>query len=228
MGVTQGSGPVTARLRTIGVALPALVVATALALASSLGLPGCSWLDPGESVTVLGDSITALGGPVMDEQLGPRYALEVDGQFGATVADRLPAARDLAAGAPDQVVLNLGTNDVVHGGDLTDSVRNLDAMVALFADARCVHVVTVNTNVTLDGESFPSRAEQLNRAIEALPAAHPNVDVVRWDQMQQAAVDAGGSPTALTTDGVHPTDEGQRLLVAAYGDALRKCPRKQQ
>lgn len=220
MGDRRGSGVVPLR------PWPAVVVAAALVgvLCSGAVLSGCA-LFGGERVTVFGDSITSLGANVMEEQLGGEYSLDIDGVFGATIADRLAAASEAAATGPDQVVINLGTNDVVHGAAIDAAARDLDAMVGLFGDADCVHVVTLNTNVTVDGERFTEPAEELNRAIEALSEAHPNVDVVRWDLIQQAAVDDGGGSTALTSDGVHPTDEGQRLLAEAYDDALGSCPR---
>jgi lysophospholipase L1-like esterase len=187
--------------------------------AALLAVAGCG--NDGDPVFVLGDSITALGDPVLHETLAT-YDLNIAGKFGDTIEGRMAAAQLGAASKPRQAIINLGTNDVLDGVAPATSAAAIDQMVAMFADARCVHVATINRNLDQHGNRPVAAIDALNAAIEALPDQHDNVDVIRWDEIQADAA-ADGNPAALTIDGVHPDDAGQQALVDAYADALDGC-----
>jgi hypothetical protein len=187
---------------------------------TTLAVVGCG--NDGDPVFILGDSITALGDPVLHETLSA-YNLNVAAKFGDTLEDRVAAADLGAASKPTQVVINLGTNDVLKGVDPATAAATLDQMVSKFADANCVHVVTINRNLDQRGNRPVAAIDALNAAIEALPDQHDNVDIVRWDEIQGDAAEEAGNPTALTSDGVHPDDPGQKSLADAYADALDGC-----
>jgi lysophospholipase L1-like esterase len=191
----------------------------ALLSAALLVLVACG--NDGDPVFVLGDSITALGDAQLHQTLSG-YQLNVAGKFGDTLEDRVAAARLGAASKPRQVIINLGTNDVLKGIDPATSAATLEQIVSMFSGAKCVHVVTINRNLDQRGNRPVAAIDALNAAIEALPDAHDNVDVIRWDEIQSDAA-GDGNTTALTSDGVHPDDPGQKALADAYSDALDGC-----
>jgi len=177
----------------------------------------------GDSVVVFGDSITEFGEGHLGLELGSTYGLIVDGDFGARVGDRVqPAAQHADA---DQVIVNLGTNDVVVGTPL-DKVRlAMDALLDELSDVECVHVVTVSGNLLSDGVLLPDAGREVNRMIAAAASGRPNVDLLHWDRIQQAAALRRGDPQALTFDGIHPDDDGLRVLAESYDGVLADCGR---
>jgi lysophospholipase L1-like esterase len=98
-------------------------------------------------------------------------------------------------------------------------------MVDDFRTAKCIHLVTVNTNMhPLNNPNTHDGAVALNNAIHNLARANDNVDVIDWNAINGDAVDSS-HPNGLTFDGVHPTNDGQRQLSSAYDDALEHCGR---
>ena len=179
--------------------------------------------DARPTVAIVGDSITEQGESILEDGLSDDWRLLIDGRSGFTVAEQLPAARDLADGDPVQVVVNLGTNDVTKGNDLGQSVADLAEVVASFPDAACVHLVTINEGIRLAGVSLGDRSSQLNRAMVALAAADPRIHVIDWSAVV-AADEAGDQPDGpIVNDTVHPTTRGQRVLTALYAEALAAC-----
>lgn len=176
-----------------------------------------------ETVAVIGDSITYQGRTVIEEVLGDDYVVLVDGRSGFRVGEQLPAAEKLALGVVDQVIIELGTNDVMQGWDLDRSGSDLRGIVELFSQTRCIHLVKVDESISsLDGEAG-SRARRLNAVMDEIAASESRVSVVDWPTVvQRYEVDNPGRE--ITYDGVHPTEEGQQLLVEAYRDALASCP----
>lgn len=174
----------------------------------------------GARVTVLGDSITALGTNQIERSLGDRYDLAVSGVFGDRTDQRLQAAKLQAALRPTDAIINLGTNDVLQHRQTAGIVRNLETLVETYASVgtRCIYLVTINTHLDQDGNQPHQAAVELNDAMEQLAERTGGVSLIRWDEIVDDAL-----PEQLTFDGVHPNDEGQRRLVDAYGAALRNC-----
>lgn len=194
-------------------AVATLVVAAVLA---------SSCATTGDRVAILGDSITALGEARLRDELGADHDLTIDGKFGARTDQRVQAAQAQAATNPHQVVINLGTNDVLQGRAPDAIARNLELLIAIYRGASCVFLVTINTHLDQNGNRPQQPAIDLNAAMERLAETDDRVELIRWDRIQDDAVDAQ-HPLGLTTDGVHPSDEGQRELAAAIGDALAGC-----
>jgi lysophospholipase L1-like esterase len=119
------------------------------------------------------------------------------------------------------VVINLGTNDVVQGWPIDQSAAGLEQIVSLFPDANCIHLTTVSEFMPDRTSTTEADAIALNDAIRTMAATNPQIRIVDWNEIvaeqQAAGVD-------LTSDGVHPTDEGQQLLVDAYEESMLACP----
>ena len=175
-------------------------------------------------VAIVGDSITEQGEAVLNEVLGSRWPLEIDGRSGYTIVEQQPAATALADRDPTQVIVNLGTNDVWHGGDLTTSASDLATLVATFAGATCIHLVTINESMVPNGISLGARAAEVNQAIRDLAARDPRIHLIDWSAAV-AADQSGPQPYGpIVGDSIHPTKRGQLVLAQLYADSLAACP----
>jgi len=191
-------------------------MATTVLTVVALAMSGCARV--GDRVTVLGDSITALGQNQMEHTLGDTYDLSVSGVFGARTDQRLQAAQLQAALNPTRAIINLGTNDVLQHRATNEIAANLVRLIGIYHEADCVYLVTINTHLDQDGNRPQRAATDLNAVMERIVAQNSQLRLIRWDQMIDRA-----APRQLTFDGVHPTPEGQRLLADAYATALRRC-----
>lgn len=196
------------------------VLATVVVLATR---SGPSEVDLRPTVAIVGDSITEQGESALRQVLGDDWRLTIEGRSGATIAEQLPAARRVASGLPSQVIVNLGTNDVMRGDDLGRAADDLQEVVAAFPEATCIHLVTVNEGIVWDGEPAAARAEELNRSMTELAAAEPRVDVIDWSAVV-AAYEAGDQADGpILTDTIHPSPRGQLALASHYAEALAAC-----
>jgi lysophospholipase L1-like esterase len=179
----------------------------------------------GDSVALIGDSITDWNDGPLTDALGEPYSLSIAATAGAQVAELMGRATQLAATTPDQVIINLGTNDMTAGRSADDTIADIDAMIRLFPQAECVHVVTINTHMrTLRDRADVERVEELNRAIRALPERFENVGVVAWDEIIDADWNDNPPVGTLTEDTIHPTTPaGRARLVDLYADTLDGC-----
>ncbi|MCZ7631763.1 MAG: SGNH/GDSL hydrolase family protein [Microthrixaceae bacterium] len=191
-----------------------------------VAVPSC--VDAGERVAVLGDSITALDAGALEEDLGDDYRFSISGTPGATADQVLPEAQELAQRSFDQVIINLGTNDVLQWGSPEQAVAAIAQYVVMFDSARCVHVVTVNENMQnqLDGRSTSDGARELNDALRAFAETQDHVTVIDWNAAAEQSLNGAEPPSStLTSDSIHPTPEGNQVLNGLYGDALGGCAR---
>ena len=179
--------------------------------------------DPTDDVVIIGDSITEQAEPLLLEELQPASVVKVRGRGGYRIEQMEPYAVEAAAADPEQVIVNLGSNDVLLSWPLDRSVEAYKRLLGYFDDARCVHLVTVNQGFqsTVD-EGLAFRALLLNNQIRVL-AASAGARVIDWSKMV-ADYEAAGSPYGpITSDSVHPTELGQKMLADAYREGLRTC-----
>lgn len=185
---------------------------------------GCA--DAGPRVAVLGDSITALDAEALQSSLGDDYRFAISGNFGRTAAQVRPEAEELAQRTFAQVIINLGTNDVLQGGSTRDAVEAIAQYVDLFDSASCVHVVTVNEHMVNQrtGASTGDLAAQFNERLRALADSEDRVHVIDWNAVAEANLnDADPATSTLTEDSIHPTPEGNQALNDLYAEALGDC-----
>jgi lysophospholipase L1-like esterase len=203
---------------------PAIAVGVVVLLLILVLIVDAATSRSGDTVVVLGDSITALGTNQLNSSLGSDYHLTINGHFGARVSDQENDAAFLAALHAKQVIINLGTNDVLNGVPTGQTTLELQQMVQKFQGADCIHLVTVNVNIRKGAQTMKPQAEALNTEINKLASANSNVNVIDWNSIDAPTVDAT-HPNGLTIDGVHPTADGQKQLVDAYSTALDRCGR---
>lgn len=174
------------------------------------------------SVLVIGDSITAQGRDVIFDVLGSRYDVSVDGRSGFRTDQQVATARRLAKRDFDQVIIELGTNDVFQGIAPESSGAALSEIIGSFDSARCVHLVDVDESMSSLDPDLPGRAQRINAVIRGIADDDPRIGVISWSAIvRDYDESANGEP--VTVDGVHPGRAGQRLLVDAYLAALDGC-----
>jgi lysophospholipase L1-like esterase len=175
------------------------------------------------TVAVVGDSITEQGQQVLRDELSSRWDLEIDGRSGYTIEQQLPAAVALAAAGPSQLIVNLGTNDVLRQHPTEDVVADLQALLDAVDGVACIHVVTVAEGMVLGGYDHTAAAREANEAIAVAVEGDDRVDLVDW-AAEVRGYQAGPQPDGpILDDSIHPNDAGQRRLAALYAGALGGC-----
>ncbi|MRX44789.1 SGNH/GDSL hydrolase family protein [Agromyces kandeliae] len=131
-------------------------------------------------------------------------------QWGATT-ERM--AESVAPVEADVLVLLAGTNDVAFGVPFDESAANLARIV----DAVGITDVVVASIPPMD--AFPERAEDYNARLDDLSGD-------RGWRFVDASADLrtadGRFEYGMSSDGLHPTAEGARVLGAAIAAALRE------
>ena len=180
---------------------------------------------PGQTddVAIVGDSITEMSDRTVHQVLDPQFHVRIRGRGGYRVEEMEPYAIELATSNPEQVVINLGTNDVLKNWPLDKSVSALDRMVKEFSGARCIHLVTINQWITNEADpGVRARAIVFNFAVRKI-AADQHLDVIDWNAAIEADLKAGSPRGALTSDTIHPNATGQTALAQLYRAALDDC-----
>ncbi len=183
------------------------------------------WLArPAPTVAFLGDSISVVTSPEIKTELGGDYTPDIAAVLGIQAGQMIPAGQRAAAKDPDQVVIELGSNDVLHGANLGNAQADLLKLISLFPNARCIHMVNIDTHMTDNGTPLGPRAGTLNVALSRLHAADKRIDIIDWNQIVSADIAAHPpSGTPLTDDTVHPNPAGRALLATAIKTALDNC-----
>lgn len=193
--------------------------ALTLALATAaLALPSCG-LFGGNSIVLLGDSLTVLVHERFAADTDGTYDVKMSATWGLRIDEELDVAARVAADDPDQVVVNLGTNNVLQRYDSVASAEDLDTLVGQLSDVRCVHIVTVNEHISRLGEDYTAESTALNEAIRTVAARRLNTHVIDWN----AILTERGTADLISEDGVHPNPAGVAALSAAYRDAVDDC-----
>lgn len=177
-------------------------------------------------MAVLGDSITSLDTEDLEADLGDDYRFDISGNFGMTTDQVRPEVEVLSQRTFDQVIINLGTNDVLQGDPAQHAVDVIAQYVALFDSARCLHVVTINEHMEnqRNGQPTAEQARQFNEALRNFAESQERVTLIDWNAVVAQNLNNATPPTStLTSDSIHPTPEGNQALNALYADALGDC-----
>lgn len=133
-------------------------------------------------------------------------------EWGATTARMADAAAPLDGEA---LVLLAGTNDVAFGVPFTEISANLDRIVETVG----IEDVVVVSIPPMD--AFPAGAVELNERLEELAGERG------WRFADAAAglrTGDGRFRPGMSSDGLHPSEEGARVLGEAIAEALRDDP----
>jgi acyl-CoA thioesterase I len=194
--------------RFMGILL-ALLVAFATPLARAAG-------EQQPAILVFGDSVSAGYGIRVEQgwvnllgrkisQLGYGFRVvnaSVSGETTAGGLARLPHALDVQQ--PRILVLELGGNDGLRSLPLDSTQANLEQMIKL-ARARGITVLLVGMRMPPNyGERYTSGFEKMYASL----AQQYKLSLVPF-LLEKTAL----NPTLMQADGIHPTEEGQPLLL---------------
>lgn len=178
---------------------------------------------PADDVALVGDSITEQSERILHEVLDPSFKVRVRGRGGYRIEEMEPYAIELATTKPEQVIINLGTNDVLTNWPVEKATAAMNRLVSTFRGARCVYIVTITEGMRSERDPNQSaRALVFNLELRRIAAAN-NVQIIDWAGLVRADTAAGSPNGELTSDTVHPTDEGRRRLAQLYQSALDTC-----
>lgn len=204
----------TALRRRIAPRLVTVATVSALLVAS-----GCGLFTSGPRVVLLGDSLTVLTFDQMSRVADGDFTLELNATSGKRIDENLDAAELLAATNPPQVIINLGSNDILQRRDVNLVMADLETMIDQFADVSCLHLVTINEQMQPGAADYATSAQQVNDEIRQLAKRRLSTDVIDWNQI----VIDNGFESVIGSDGIHPNDRGVELLADAYVAAMRTC-----
>jgi hypothetical protein len=217
--VTEPAPRSSIEARTTAVVLVLVLLVTFIAI---VGLRALGIGRHRPAVALIGDSITANLDATAHRELGDDYALTIDGKPGFLVDQQLPAVTNAARFPFDQIIVNLGTNDVMTSDhDLGETSSNLAQIADVLSGVRCVHLVTVSEEMVNSTNDAGVRAQRVNDSIRAIASTHPNVRVIDWASLERDYERDHGE--IITSDTVHPNDVGNKVLAGAYGESLDAC-----
>jgi lysophospholipase L1-like esterase len=201
-----------------------VTAAIGLGVVGVVGPAGCGLGDDRPRVAIIGDSITWQSSGPINDQLGDQWRVDVRGVPRATIGDMVAEASDMAARSPQQVVVNLGTNDVVGKVPPEQSAADLTALLDQFTGVECIHLVTVHDYIFNYDDGFVTQWSQATNEALGDVARRRGVNIIDWNTILAFRLAVPGSPDLLV-DTVHPTPAGIDVLVDVYADALATgCP----
>jgi acyl-CoA thioesterase-1 len=205
-----------------------LIVSFVLILSVALGLTA---QQPASRPLVVcyGDSITAgyglQTGQAFPEALerdldarGYRYKVLNQGTSGATTKDAVAGLRAILALHPAVVVVEFGGNDGLRGLPLTETRRNLDAVLTAFDHA---HIKTVLAGITLPPNYGPEYIASFEQLYRDLAVRHHSAFV---PMLYKSLIDVPGT---IQGDGIHPTAKGSELIARTLLTAVTPLLRKE-
>jgi hypothetical protein len=182
-----------------------------------LGTDGYTGSFAGPRAAVVGDSIVGLAACATAADLGERYAYRISGINNATMATQLPTILKFKAdpaGSPKDWVIELGTNDAGPSQNL-NWLTDFDNQFAAIQSAPCIVFVTLSPILAYLGPI----ATAINNAIATTAAAHSNVHILDWGNIEYQHP-GWTSPD----DAIHPTPAGGRALASLIRQSLDNCP----
>jgi acyl-CoA thioesterase-1 len=193
-----------------------------LILIFALTAPGQT---PRKTILILGDSLTEGFGvakdaafpAVLEKLLNEREPGEFKvingGIGGSTSASALPRLRWSLRAQPEIVVLALGANDGLRGLDLKVTEENLRQAIA-FARQKKVKVVLAGMKLPPNyGEKYARQFEQLYRKL----AQEFQLPLIPF-----LLEGVGGKPDKNLPDGIHPNEEGHKIIARTVKDFIMK------
>lgn len=161
-------------------------------------------------IAVISDSMgtgygVATGYPVYLEQMAgvPVVNNSADGRMSSTGVGLVGSM--ISQHAPSHLVILLGTNDALYG-DVGTAIANLQAMANIARDAGVPVVIGTLPIIPRDGRA-DAKAAEISRGIQGLSGA----------RIANVRAEVGSEPFA---DGLHPNDDGQRIIAMTFFERL--------
>lgn len=180
------------------------------------------------SVVIVGDSITYQSTDELHALADQRgISLTIEATPRATARLMLEQARFVDPGRVDQMIINVGTNDIIQAVPLDRTLADIVELIRLYPEARCVHLVTINAHmVSLTDDRLHRRTLTMNGSLRYLAEEWPEVHLIDWAEILAESSESPEMPMAgllLAQDSVHTNPFGQAVLADAYVAALDRC-----
>lgn len=191
---------------------------------SITGAPGCWRAHVWTGLHDAGEDIEAVG-PRTEDECGAAQAADgtlwdpdnagFSGETTYGMYVRIAQDGLLADHEPDVIALLLGTNDLWRGGEAQDVLAQYTELLALMRDEHPGVSVVIGTVPPIGDQACDGCATQVDAVNAALPAW---VDEATrsWSPVTLAPLAQEFDADEHTTDGVHPTAQGERVLAQAW------------
>jgi acyl-CoA thioesterase-1 len=176
-----------------------------------------------------GDSITAGYGLETGQSLpdalqrdldrrGYRYKVINQGTSGATTKDAVADLRSILLLHPQIVIVEFGGNDGLRGLPLSETRRNLDAVLTALENA---HIKILLAGITLPPNYGQEYIQQFELVFRDLAKKHHIVFV------PMIYKDLVKVPDTIQPDGIHPTAKGSEIIARTLLPALEPMLKRQ-
>jgi hypothetical protein len=167
----------------------------------------------GKTVAVIGDDQTSTIQTDLHTAMDVFYQSRNISSDGKTMAQMQDTATTLAADNPQAVVIDLGTNDAKSGVAASDTLAQLDTMIAKFPSS-CIVVVDLNEQATATPSYSVSTAHAYN---EGLLSRH--VTIADWNgTLMGNLADFTSAPDQLI-----PAGDGKPALANTITASVTQC-----
>jgi acyl-CoA thioesterase-1 len=153
------------------------------------------------------------------DRRGYHYKVINQGTSGATTKDAVAALRSILLLHPQIVLVEFGGNDGLRGLPLSETRRNLDAVLTALENA---HIKTLLAGITLPpnyGQEYIQQFEQLFRDL----AKKHHIAIIPMIYKDLVNV-----PGTIQPDGIHPTAKGSEIIARTLLPTLEPLLRKGQ
>ncbi len=179
-------------------------------------------------IACYGDSITAGYGLEAEQaypaylqhdlnKLGYQYDVRNLGTSGATTKDAVAGLHSLLALHPAVAIVEFGGNDGLRGLPLSQTEKNLDALLSALEGA---HIRVLLAGITLPPNYGADYIRQFNAMYRRVALRH------RVAFMPMIYQDLIRQPGTLQNDGIHPTAKGSEILSRTVLRSLRPLLKK--
>ena len=150
---------------------------------------------------------------------GYHYQVSNQGTSGATTKDAIAGLRSILLLHPAVVIVEFGGNDGLRGLPLTETRRNLDAVLTALENA---HIKTLLAGITLPPNYGQEYIQQFELVFRDLAQKHHTAFV---PMIYKNLVNVPGT---IQPDGIHPTAKGSEIIARTLLPVLTPMLRKGQ
>jgi len=137
------------------------------------------------------------------DRRGYHYKVINQGTSGATTKDAVADLRSILSLHPQIVIVEFGGNDGLRGLPLTETRRNLDAVLTALEKA---HIKTLLAGITLPPNYGQEYIQQFEQIFRDLAQKHHTAFVPMLYK------DLVKVPGTIQPDGIHPTAKGSEII----------------
>lgn len=174
----------------------------------------------GDSLTqgVSGESYPAYLQDILDKN-GYQYRVENHGVSGDTTSDGLARIENVIAQKPALVILEFGGNDGLRGIPVEETKKNLELMIE---QLRAAKIPLVLAGITLPPNYGPDYVKPFTAMYPELARKYH----LRF--LPFLLIHVYDKPNLMQPDGIHPSEQGNKIVAEDVFDLIRPMLKQQQ